>query len=93
MFFPAVSEIMYKLKFNSPFATQYHRNLPFWKNYNELLFTLKVHITDQPEFTRVQVLDAIYAYVDNCCALFHHICCDEPRNTYSMSRNVGSVYS
>lgn len=45
-------------------------------------FTLKVHITNEPKFSCVWILDAIYTHINDCCTFFHHICCDQLRNTY-----------
>lgn len=43
--------------------------------------TIKVHVADEPDLPRLGVLDAVDAHVDDCCALFDHIGCDQPRNT------------
>lgn len=43
-------------------------------------FTFKVNVADEPDFPRFWILDAVYAYVNNSCPLFHHISGDQSRN-------------
>lgn len=48
-----------------------------------LCCTFKVHISHQPVLSCDWVLHAIYSHVDDCCALFDHVCCDQVGNPCS----------
>lgn len=48
-----------------------------------LCCTFKVHISHQPVLSCDWVLHAIYSHVDDCCALFDHVCCDQVGNSCS----------
>lgn len=50
------------------------------KNSNQVI-TLKVHVTDEPQFPRFRVDDAVDAHVNDRGAFFHHVCCDQTGNT------------